>query len=373
MAKLYRIVDRRVTDVLVDGLSGLELDAHDEVADSIVLDAGWTLFSFDFATHEAVFMDVGEDCDLSAAPFCYLAQYDKATRLVRISFVVFLELAKRIPRQSTLVQLFNIGHCGSTLLHHVFNQAPGVWCVSEPMFTFDVAMRNAGASPKLLQDLMTVGIAFLSLFPSAQSATTIVLKHFSQATRHLRLMHDARPEAKCLFLYRDGAGWCNSIYHFLQRRGGQMDMGQDERTFVWWIMSGDRPVADVDGIVDMNKDIVGFDEMAAVAWVLQVRDDILRDGAGLGFLPLRYNELTAQKRSVVARIFDYCGISTSHTEAALSAFEHDAHAGTSSANDKVALDFGPENYARIERVFAHPRMDYPGDSLLPGTFIPPLP
>ncbi|MBC7676739.1 MAG: hypothetical protein H7173_11925 [Rhodoferax sp.] len=92
-----------------------------------------------------MFLDIGAAQDLSAAPFSYHLQYATARRILCLPFAGFIDLVLQIKLPARLVHLFNIGHCGSTLLHHVFNKAIGVWCLSEPLFMFDAAMRRGDA------------------------------------------------------------------------------------------------------------------------------------------------------------------------------------------------------------------------------------
>lgn len=372
MAKVHEILDRRHFDTLsFDAVEAFDLGLPFQMPGSCVIsDAGWTLFSFDFMRAEAVFLDIGAECDLSAAPFSYHMQYDQARRVLRMPFGEFIALAGQIKAPTRLVHLFNIGHCGSTLLHHVFNRAGGVWCISEPLFTFDAAMRRGNGGGVELVDLLVAGQKFLSLFPGARSADVIVVKHFSQTTRLMSEYHLADPAAKCLLLYREGFGWCNSIYHFAQRMGGSLQVPPEERGFTWWIVSGARPISMLDGIVDMTAHDVTFDRLAAVAWVLHLRDDALQACKSLPLVPVRYDELNAQRASMIEQVFAQCGIDPANIPAALLAFDADAHAGSKTSRTVPALNLGQASYAALERIFAHPMMRFPADTVLPGSLMP---
>lgn len=372
MAKVYAILDRRLINMnRFDADLDFDLQAPIVLPNACVLhEAGWTLFSFDFARAQAVFLDIGADCDLSIAPFSYDQQFAQARRLMRLPFADFIELAKQIKSPGRLVHLFNIGHCGSTLLHHVFNRAGGVWCISEPLFTFDATMRSGDGGGVPLVDLLQAGMRFLQLFPGAVAADVIVVKHFSQTVTQIPVYLAANPAAKALLLYRSGAGWCNSIYHFAQRMGGGLQVPPDERDFKWWIVSGAKPVSALDGIVDMTADDVTFDKLAAVAWVLHLRDDVLQGCRGLPLVPLRYDELNAQPARLIEQVFRQCGIDPSNIPAALLAFDEDAHAGSHTSRAVPALDLGQASMAALEQVFAHSLMRFPADTLLPGTLMP---
>ena len=371
MAVAYDILDRRPFDMLsFDAVEAFDICVPVWVPESCVLgDVGWTLFSFDFKRAEAVFLDIGADCDLSAAPFSYDMQYDRARRLLRMPFADFIPLAAQTKPPARLVHLFNIGHCGSTLLHHVFNRAGGVWCISEPLFTFDAAMRRADGGGVALGDLVRAGLCFLRLFPGAMGADLIVVKHFSQTTTQIPVCLAAYPASRALFMYREGVAWCNSIYHFAQRMGGALQVPPDERDSKWWIVSGAKPISLLEGIVDMAADQVGFDELAAVGWVLHLRDDVMQ-GAGAGIAKLRYEELIAHPAVMIGKVFDLCGIDRVHIPAALTAFAVESHAGTATSRAVPALDLDADCIRAIHRVFGHAKMRFPADTILEGTWMP---
>ena len=372
MAVAYDILDRRPFDMLsFDAVEAFDIGVPVWVPESCVLgDVGWTLFSFDFKRAEAVFLDIGADCDLSAAPFSYDMQYDRARRLLRMPFADFIRLAAQTKPPARLVHLFNIGHCGSTLLHHVFNRAGGVWCISGPLFTFDAAMRRADGGGMDLGDLLHAGLRFLWLCPGAKDADVIVVKHFSQATLQIPVYAAVDPSAKRLFLYREGKAWCNSVYHFVQRHGTVLDLDMEQGQFIWWIISGAKPQSLLDGVVDMATDRVGFDALAAVAWVLHLRDDVLEGCKDVELVPLRYEELNAERGAMIAQVFGQCGIDLSNIPAALLAFDADSHAGSKTSRAVPALDFGNDSVAVMDHIFAHPSMRFPADTVLPGSLMP---
>lgn len=372
MAIVHDILDSRPFDTLTfDAVEAFDLGLAVQMAGSAVInDLGWTLFSFDFKRAEAVFLDIGADCDLSAAPFSFQMQYDKARRVLRLPFGDFVALAAQIKTPARLVHLFNIGHCGSTLLHHVFNRAEGVWCISEPLFTFDAAMRRGEFAGIALDHLLRAGLSFVRLFPGAAGAEVIVVKHFSQATTQIPVYAAADPTAKRLFLYREGKAWCNSIYHFVQRMGGTLQVPPEERAFKWWIVSGAKPISVLNGIVDMTAADVTFDKLAAVAWVLHLRDDVMQGCRGVQLVPLRYDELNAHPARMIAKVFAHCGIAASNVLAALEAFDTDSHAGSKTSHAVPALDFGAASFAAIKQVFAHPLMQFPADTVLPESLMP---
>jgi Sulfotransferase domain len=351
-----------------DSHNGFTLSpARKESADIVVREAGWTLFSLDFKRSHAVFLDIGAHCDVSKAPFTYTEQFQTARRQALVAFDDFLMLAESIENPKNLVHLFNIGHCGSTLLHHVFNRVPGVWCNSEPMCFVKLAFERASLDQAMSHKLARACLRFMTLFPFAAAAEMIIIKHFSQTTMQMKLLHEAVPNTKSLFLYRDGKSWTNSFYHFVQKVGGAMIIPQDKRNFAWGIMSGNSPRSEIDGIVDLDAEVVTFDRVAAVGWAHHIKHyrKAVRDGVPM--IAVRYNELNKEREKTIGRIFAHVGIATAEISETLHAFDEDSQLGTRLARDKSDLNFNDENYARVAEVFAHPRVAIDPDLILPDS------
>jgi hypothetical protein len=360
-----------------DGFKIVSFDSHrsftlgplrHESSDIVVREAGWTLFSFDFNASKAVFLDIGDDCDLSKAPFCYLVQFERAKRQALISFADFFELAERLPDPKKLVQLFNMGHCGSTLLHHVFNRVPNVWCISEPIYFVNMAMERASVDEATLQKLARAGLRFLNLFEGAAKADLMIVKHFSQSTTQFKTLYAAMPGARCMFMYRDGKSWTNSLYHFVQKVGGSMIIERDKREFAWWIMSGNCSIHELDGVVDLDADVVTFDTLAAAAWALHIRQYNSAIADGVPMMAVRYNELTHEREKTITRIFKYCGISNDSVAGTLDAFDADSQKGTRTARSIAVSHFDDENYRRVTEVFANPRVAVDANLILSDSF-----
>ncbi len=367
MGRLASVTGRGGDRVFMgDMVANLTVGRFADAPDGLVLtEPGWTLFSLDFETSEAVFVDVGATADLVSAPFCYQAQYGAARRLMRLPFAAFESLSRQVPKGAPLIQLFNIGHCGSTLLHHVFNRSGAAWCVSEPLFTFDLAMRRHDLSAAALRDLMRAGLSFLRRFPGAADADRLAVKHFSQATTIFAACHDAEPAASHLFLYRDGESWCNSVYGFAQRIVGMpLVVPPERRAFGWWIISGNVDPARLEGIVDMTAAEVTLDRFSAVAWALHIKACRQAMAAGMPMLPVRYEDFGADRTGALNRIFAHCGLSVSAVARGLAAFDADSHAGTATASAVPALPLPQEAYARIRATFAHRSLGVRGDEVL---------
>ena len=95
-------------------------------------------------------------------------------------------------RRRNPVHLFNIGHRGSTLLHHVLNRSGAATCVSEPLFLFDLAMERVTMAPERLVELIAAGCRLLQ---HSVAGRRLVSKHFSQSTTLLPAFAAATPGA----------------------------------------------------------------------------------------------------------------------------------------------------------------------------------
>jgi D-alanyl-D-alanine dipeptidase len=358
MAQVMDIVGRTWTKIAeFDIERSFERGNSEEASPRLVVDEkGWTLFSFDVERQMAVFVDVGPDCNVSHAPFAYVSQFENAKRILLMGFDDVVDLAQALPRAPNLIQLFNIGHCGSTLLHHVFNHVPGVWCVSEPIAFINLALNREKLGDELVKSLAVAALKLVMRFPGADEATWVVVKHFSQSTAQMGLLHSAEPDGKAVFMYRDALSWSNSHYHFAQKHGATLDLSIDKRSFYWWIMSGGKSEDFLERVVDMKAERVGFDALSAMSWALHIQqfEDAKRSGVPL--YALRYNELMEQREQTLNELFSHLGIPHGHVAATLKAFEIDAHQGTRTARRSDDLHFGPENYAVVEAILAHPRV-----------------
>jgi hypothetical protein len=369
MIDVFEIVGRKDSGFPYFDWRGIyDLSSPKQEPDQIVLQIGWTLFGFDFENAVAVFLDVGADCNLALTPFCFDEQVRRAKRLTVVTLDQFTSLAEQVDITHRLVQVYNMGHCGSTLLHNVFNKVPDVWCVSEPKVFFDLALWRYDLEQDVILKLSCAAFKFITRFPAAEKSKTLVIKHFSQPNSILPVLFKATPDAKNLFMYRDGTSWCNSIFGFVQRLIGMtMNVAHEKRAFQWLMMSGKAPLSELDGIIDMEAKMVTFDQLAAVAWWLHVRDYRLALNAGMRFYAFRFNELKLDRVDVIRNIFNYCGLQKELAVTTLGAFDTDSHEGTATAHDKEVETFNAENYRRIAEIFTNPRVNIDPDLRLPNS------
>jgi hypothetical protein len=344
---------------------GFELGPPNSTGDSILLDeSGWTLFEFDFKTNQAIFVDIGADGDVINVPFAYSTQMRLAKRWATIDLDDFLKLAAEISTRHRFIQFQNIGHCGSTLLHHVLNASGSVWDISEPKFTRDIAMNRKSLSREKQVELANAGLKFLTPYPRAGERDVISVKHFSQGTKIFDIWQDAWSNSKTLFMYRDAMSWCNSDYGFWQRWGLPAPMPFGERHFVWDTESGNEGEDYLTGLVEFNREGLTFSELSACSWALHVEEFQRARANGLDALAVRYNELLADRVSTLNSVFAFCGVNLQSIDKALQAFESDAHEGELTAHSKPVQKLEPLDRETIMRILANPRFSFSPNVIL---------
>jgi hypothetical protein len=335
-------------------------------ANQLVFDTGWSLFTFDFKRRNAIFLRTPESENLSQAPFVYTAQFEKATHVATVDFDEFFAITDALPDVPKLVQFFSTGHCGSTLLHQVFNRVPDVACISEPIAFNALALNGAGENEATKLKLARGALRLLTRFPGVETAGTIVIKHFSQSTLQIKLLSDAQPNSQKFFLYRDALSWANSAYHFVQKYGTPMTIPKDQRALLWRILSGGLPESVLEGIIALHADVLNFDALSAVAWATQIQYFEKAVAADVAIYSLRYNEVIANRNYAVATLFEKLGLPVDAVAATLSVFDRHAHEGTRSARKVDDLHFDQSHYDVVRSVLSHPRIAIDPNIILPS-------
>ena len=319
--------------------------------DIVLTEAGWALFSFDLAKDVAAFVDIGTDANLAAAPFSYQRLYERAKRVLRMPIATFLDMAEKAPAAPPLVHLINIGHCGSTLLHNVFNASGQGWCLSEPLFTFDLAMNRAILPADQLAALWRAGMRMLRVMVPPEAAhKAVIVKHFSQITAILPAVYAGDPDATFLYLTRNAAAWCNSLFGFHQRLGGALELSQTDRFFSWKMMSANTDPGQLRGRVDMAAAIVTFDSLAAMAWRAHRTSFDSAVSAGMPLNIFGYEALLANPQAELARLFATCGMDNAGVAPGMTAFAADSHAGSATAHSRAVASLSPDALDRIRNM-----------------------
>jgi len=322
----------------------------------ILSQPGWTLHEYDFARGEALLLHPGEDIELFTAAFSYQRQVTTARQMLRVPFETFIKLCDGLAPPQHFVHLFNIGHCGSTLLHQVINEGGEAWSLSEPKYTVDLAINRHAATEVLLVALARAGLNFLSHLPHLKDRRALVLKHFSQATKIFDVWAKAAPSAANLFMYREAISWCNSRYGFLQRRGLPFVPTPEGRRSRWQQMSVGTAPAFLEGVVDLDSDATRFVDLAAASWC-QMIGEYQAATSSMPMTPIRYDHLLADPVQNLRRLFAACQLSPDLAEKAQAAFAKDSHEGELSSRSRPVEKFNAADNARILEILSHPKFN----------------
>ena len=107
-----------------------------------------SLYCLDHPQQRALFVEVDDGWAAAAAPFLYLAQYERAQRLVAVPYATLAQLADAVatpPRSLALIH--SPGRSGSTLLSKAFQRLMGTTSLSEPdVYTQLVQLRAQGVA-----------------------------------------------------------------------------------------------------------------------------------------------------------------------------------------------------------------------------------
>jgi hypothetical protein len=289
-----------------------------------------SLYSFDAATSQAIFVELAPETNLAAAPFVYQAQYEGAQRLFAMSYGQLLELGASLESKlDRLILLFNINRCGSTLLHQVFNQVPGVVSLSEP----DGFVPFWSEETRLPADeaiaLMQASAKFLFRPQAFPHLVVPAVKFRSRSLRLLELCNAAFPHATLLFLYRDAMSWVASWVGVAERSG---KAAEPETTrlndYVAWMTTHLGPISLANlGLGNLEGPLSPIQDLA-LTWLILMDYHLQRANLGLPITAWRYADLNHRRQETLSRLFATCDLPLDAVQLALAGFERDSQKGT---------------------------------------------
>lgn len=382
-SSLHGIEDRSRPFELAPGKSeNFRLGPGEAVDSARVIDEpGWSLYCLDFSRRNAVFVQLAPQADLADAPFMSLKQFKEASRVALVPFAALDGLSRRVPQPERRIFIFNIGRCGTTLANGMLNKVSGVWSLSEPDAFFDIDMKRREIDAPETRALIAATTRLLFRPPASRPAHTLAIKLRSQNAFQMHAYHAAFPDAKNVFLYRDGESWANSFFKFVQNVFSSAVLDVEARKFNWFMISADTDPAYLRPYMDLEAAEFHVEQEFAVAWALYLEAYEQARAGGMPFLALRYNELDGDRAASAARLLRHCGLPVGAAGAALEAFDEDSQAGTSIDRSHAALNFTPAQRARFRATLGrHPTIKSPdlrledmygGQSAPPGDAVGP--
>lgn len=341
-------------------------DAKQFDVSQLLVGTDWQLFAFDFERREALFVRVSPGADLFEAPFLHQELYSRACELVALPFDGFLALSKRLVEPQTTVHVLSIGRCGSTLAHHLFHNASGVLSVSEPDTYIGLTMMRNDLDEDESVALLKAANSFHFRSGAQRGDHTLVVKHHSQTLFIAERLRMASPNAKFMFMYREGESWANSVCQMAQSYGFPILQDRSAREKFWHIVSGGQDSKTVVDFIDPAHEEPEGDRWIAALWAVYLTEYLRLWADQFRMLAINYRDLNGDRMISVERVFKYCGLATNHLAQVLTAFDKDSQAGTSLAKDRKTAGFSETNYQNFRDTLAKFKTIESSGMLLPS-------
>jgi hypothetical protein len=324
-----------------------------------------TLYCLDFENRQALFVETPPDCELSRAPFLYQAQYDAASRLIQVPFETLHRLAAEVVIDpASLILIYSVGRCGSTLVSRAFNEVEGVDSLSEPdVFTQMLGYWGAGNLEGAEKAELLKSCTLLQCAPGwSQGATAWALKFRSMVMEMGDLFYSVFPEARLVFLYRNAAPWARSFLRLMRVADPTAPMpltgGGGFRRAIPRLAS---------------RESVSRLELLASMWLSVMEKCLEVQRRGIPLFIARYEELNAAPRDVLAAMFAYCGLSAGAVGNLDTVLEQDSQAGSPLARASVEEAPVPVTQEHIDalcQLINEFSQELTADTILPGTYFP---
>jgi hypothetical protein len=291
-----------------------------------------TLYGLDFENRQAVFVETPADVDLSQAPFTVITQFEKAKRVLTISFETMIQLAKSVTiEDSRLILIYSVGRCGSTLASQIFAQIPGVINISEPYALMQLVIaRNTKAAKD--DDLVALLEASIRLLCKTAAEAAWVVKGQSFVIELGDWLHRIYPHTRNLFLYRHAETWLRSG---LRAYSSGPELPEEEhraRESQRRALLGSLVplIAQVDASQPLSH--AG---MLSLMWLRAMERYVQYWAMGMEMLAIRYASWLSAPRKTAEAMLAYCQCKPTDMTAVYEALDRDSQAGTHLSRDAL--------------------------------------
>lgn len=261
----------------------------------VIREPAISLYCLDHDNGQALFVETLPEVDLTAAPFYYQAQYENATSLIAVPYGVLHELAAQVPFDPGRVALiYSTGRCGSTLVVQALAELGGVIGLSEP---------DALTQLVTIPDSGQLAQSCLRLLCAQAHGRVIAIKPRSFALELATSLHQAFPETRPIFLYRDPLPWARST----ARAFAAYDpaLRTDPATVQDRLA---RLIPLVAKRYHGVRRVLTPAEVMACQWVSQMERALALRHTGADLFTASYEELTADPPAVMTALFAHCGL-----------------------------------------------------------------
>jgi hypothetical protein len=142
----------------------------------------------------------------------------------------------------------------------------------------------------------------------------------------------------------------------------------DRRTFCWRAVAPGQDPTRVKDLIDLEAEEVPLEDALAPGWAFNMEDYLRQLRAGVPYLALRYDDLTADPQGSLERLFRHCRLPLEAVGAALATFEQDSQAGTWNARDVRADSLSEAQVAKLRELLARDPSGLSHDLRLPDIY-----
>ncbi len=250
-----------------------------------------------------------------------------------------LRRAKKVAqrKQSAAVDrplfILGTGRSGTTVLGKILSMHREVGWLNEPKLMWHAACEHEDLNGNYTDSAAAYRLAAADATPAVQRAMRNQYAAYLRTTRNSRVLdkypelifrtefvRQIFPDARFLFLVRDGYATCRSIARWSQHHGQSSRKDNTD----WWGVNRRKWQLLVEQLVRRDPQlgnhadtIAGFDDhvsMAAVEWILTMQEGLrLTETCSDVTLTVHYEQLTRAPRETVADILQFAGLQPDET------------------------------------------------------------
>lgn len=291
-------------------------------------------------------------------PFYFQSQRDNAIKLYTVPYDeyhrVIESLDKAMTRTDNLLLVYNTSRCGSTLLSKCLDTLVNMQSISEPDVFTSLTHMASEAYGTRNQDIIDLARSHAKLLVYLRrrlypQRSAICIKFRFQCVYAAHLFQQGIPDAKAIFLYRNGldvidsmgAAFINTgLYRFI--RSISLDS-----IYVYYASSLPEHLWK---LMPLMKDTTRFPEtcykwLGAVSpfvmtWISVMHSAMEAYNSGVICTMIRYEDLIQEKTRLVNRMLRKTGINVplNHSHGSLAVFQRDSHANTTTHSRRSTRD-----------------------------------
>ena len=289
---------------------------------------------------DAVFVQTPSNVNIYSSdinPFFYIAQFNKAVKVIKIPAKSFHKLASEIgDPQMEVVLISSTGRCGSTALTQMFEAVPGLVTISEPDALTNLTTYRSSMDYETWKKIYKSAIR-LQCKPGP---SCYCIKTRSSSTRDVDTVAELFPNMRQLFLYRNGLKTIQSImktfedllfFRFLYACQTNIllrnIMPERLSRFLGKNLVPDRKEHSWAKEDSFLKNVSVFG-MMTLHWAAMIHEYRKLYNDGIKIRAIRFEDIVSNPAKACEAIFKYCELSTSYVAEAVKSLEKDSQRGT---------------------------------------------